>query len=291
MSRVNPVVLVLVAIASVQLGAAMAKGVFDAASPGLLALTRVAIASVVFLAIARPRFTGRSARDWLVALGYGVCLVGMNVAIYYSFARIPIGVAVTVEFIGPLALAVLGSRRPVDLVWVGFAAAGVLLLGALPSSADLLGLLLALVAGAFWAGYIVLAGPLGRRWEGISGVAAGSMLGTLLLAAPVLLTADGGIGTPGVWLTMAAVALLSSVVPYGLEVPARRSITASTFGILMSLEPAAAALFAWMVLGERLGWVEWLAMACVIVASVGAIRTARRRSGQEAIRHARAEGA
>ncbi len=206
MSRVNPVVLVLVAIASVQLGAAMAKGVFDTASPGVLALTRVALASVVFLAIARPRFTGRSARDWLVALGYGVCLVGMNVAIYYSFARIPIGVAVTVEFIGPLALAVLGSRRPVDLVWVGFAAAGVLLLGALPSSADLLGLLLALVAGAFWAGYIVLAGPLGRRWEGISGVAAGSMLGTLLLAAPVLLTADGGIGTPGVWLTMAAAA-------------------------------------------------------------------------------------
>ena len=275
MSRFNPVVLVLISIASVQFGAALAKGIFDAASPVTLAFLRVALATLVLLAISRPRLSGRTGRDWATVLGYGLCLTGMNAAIYLSFARIPIGVAVTLEFLGPLALAVIGSRRLVDLVWVGLAGLGVVLLGALPTAIDPVGIALALVAGALWAGYIVLAGPVGRRWEGITGLSVGSAFGALLLAGPAFVLANDSLTSPRVWATMAAVALLSSVVPYALELHARRAIASSTFGILMSLEPAAAAIFAWLVLGEWLGLVEWAAMVCVIVASIGAVRVGR----------------
>lgn len=277
--RVNPILLVLVAIGSVQFGAAIAKGIFASGHPATLSFLRVAIATALFLLIARPRLTGRTRRDWLLVAGYGVCLAGMNLAIYLSFARIPIGVAVTLEFIGPLALAVLGSRRLLDLVWVGLAAGGVVLLGALPTRIDVVGVLLALLAGALWAGYIALAGPVGRRWEGLSGLTVASVLGVALLAGPGLALAGTALAEPRVWGTMALVALLSTVIPYALELHARRSIKASTFGILMSLEPAAAAIFAWLVIGEWLGWVEWLAMGLVIAASVGAVWSARRRQG------------
>lgn len=276
MARVHPVVLVLVAIGSVQFGASLAKSIFHAASPLSLAFLRIGIATLILLAISRPRLAGRRGRDWAVVAGYGACLTGMNTAIYFSFARIPIGVAVTLEFIGPLALAVIGTRRLLDLAWVALAALGVLLLGALPTDIDLLGAGLALAAGALWAGYIALAGPVGRRWEAMSGLSVGSAIGALLLAGPALLPAGDNFSTPAVWATMALVALLSSVIPYGLELQARRTIKASTFGILMSLEPGAAALFAWLVLGELLDLTQWAAMACVIAASVGAILTARR---------------
>lgn len=293
MNRVHPVVLVLVAIASVQFGASLAKGAFDLAHPATLAFLRGAIASVVFIAIAPPRLSGRSRRDWVVAAGYGACLAGMNALIYLSFARIPVGLAVTLEFVGPLALGVLGSRRAVDLLWVALAAVGVVLLGAGPTAHDPVGIALALGAGALWAAYIALAGPLGRRWQGATGLTVGSAFGVLLLAGPGLALASGAWRDPRVLGVMAMVALLSTVIPYGLELHARRSISAGTFGVLMSLEPAAAALFAWLVLGEWLRPLEWLAMAAVIAASAGAIRTAatRRARGQITVGNTRVEGA
>lgn len=267
-------VLVLIAIASVQFGAALAKGIFDAAHPATLAFLRAAIASLIFLCIARPRLAGRSRGDWTVAAGYGLCLSGMNLLIYLSIERIPIGLAVTLEFVGPLALAVLGSRRAVDLLWVGLAAVGVVLLGSGPTGLDSIGVALALGAGTLWACYIVLAGPVGRRWDGTSGLTVGSLIGAAALAGPGLMLAGGSLGDPRVLVVIALVALLSTVIPYGLELRARRRIAAGTFGILMSLGPAAAALFAWLVLGEVLHPIEWLAMAGVIAASIGAIRTA-----------------
>ncbi|MFT3886681.1 MAG: EamA family transporter [Arachnia sp.] len=291
MSRVNPVVLVLISIGSVQLGASFAKGLFGVAEPATIAFLRVALASLALVAISRPKLTGRTARDWALVVGYGVALAGMNVSIYYSFERIPIGVAVTLEFVGPLVLAVVGSRRLVDLLWVGLAALGVALLGAGPGSIDPVGAALALLAGALWASYIALAGPVGRRWEGISGLTVGSTLGAVGLAVPGIALAGSALASPRVWLIASGVALLSSVIPYALELHARRVIRASTFSILMSLEPAAAALFAWLVLGEWLGWAEWLAMAAVVAASVGAVRTARRRRGEEAVGDAGATGA
>ena len=273
MSRPSPIVLVLLGIASVQLGAAVAKSLFDEVSPTAIVFLRLATSAAVLLALARPRLRGRTGQDWLVVVGLGASLALMNWSIYQSFARVPIGIAVTIEFVGPLSLAVLGSRRLRDLAWVALAGLGVALLGFEPTGLDLGGVLFALLAGLMWASYILLTGQTGRRWQGLDGLAAASGLGTVLLA-PFLLTTDTGpLGDPRILLIGAAVGLLSSVVPYSCEMVALRSLRAATFGILMSLEPAAAALAAIVVLGELLTALQWVAVGCVVVASIGATRS------------------
>lgn len=270
--RPSPIVLVLIGIASVQLGAGVAKSLFDDVSPTVIVWLRLVTSAAVLAAYARPRLRGRTARDWYVVLAFGASLGLMNLAIYQSFARIPLGIAVTIEFIGPLTLAVLGSRRARDLAWVGLAAVGVALLGTERADLDLVGVLFALLAAAMWATYILLSGATGRRWEGLDGLAVASVVGALLIT-PLLVGADeSGLGSPHVLLLGAAVGLLSSVVPYSCELIALRSLRAATFGILMSLEPAAAALAGILVLGELLSPVQWVAVICVVVASIGATR-------------------
>ncbi len=273
--RVPPVLLVLISIASVQLGSSFAKDLFHSAPPQAVAWLRVTSAAVILLLLARPRLTGRPRRDWLLVLTYGLVLTGMNLVFYLAIQRIPIGMAVTLEFLGPLSVAVAGSRRPRDFVWVGLALAGVAMLGFTPGDLDPIGIVLALAAGALWACYILLAGPTGRRWSGVTGLTVGSCVGAVPLAAPALATAASWSANPRVWLLGATVGLLSSVIPYGLEMVALRTMDRGVFGILMSLEPAAAALFALGLLGEQLRPIELVAMACVVVASVGATRTAR----------------
>jgi len=162
--RRSPIWLVLVGILSVQFGAGIAKNLFDEVSPTTIVWLRLVTSAVVLVAIARPSLRGRTARDWLVVLGFGVALGVMNWAIYQSFARIPIGLAVTLEFVGPLTLAVAGSRRVRDLVWVGLAGLGVLLLGVQPGELTWAGVGFALLAGSMWASYILLAASTGRRW-------------------------------------------------------------------------------------------------------------------------------
>lgn len=275
--RVHPVWLVLAAIVSVQVGAAFAKGLFDQGSPLSVAWLRLLMAALMLLVLARPGLAGRSRRDWLLVLGYSACLVTMNVAIYHSFARIPLGLAVTIEFLGPLAVALVGSRRLRDLLWVGLAGLGVVLLGWSPTDLDWFGVAMALLAGASWAGYIVLSGPTGARWSGASAVTMASVFGAVVLAVPAVL-ADGARLLDARLLAMAAVVgLLSSVLPYSLEMAALQRLRAGVFGILMSLEPAAAALAALVLLGEFLTGAQWLAVACVVVASIGATRQGRRR--------------
>lgn len=269
----HPVLLVVVGIASVQVGAAVAKDLFGRIDPTAMVWLRLVSSALVLLAIARPRLRGRSRDDWVVALGFGVSLGVMNWAIYQSFARIPLGIAVTIEFIGPLALAVLGSRRARDLVWIVLAAVGVLLLGTEPADLDVAGVLYALLAGAAWASYILLSAGTGRRWPGIDGLAVAGAVAALLLAGPALLTGGEALVDPEILALGAVVGLLSSVIPYSCELVALRTLAPSVFGILMSLEPAAAALAAVVVLGELLGPVQWLAIACVVVASVGATRS------------------
>ncbi len=274
-TSVSPVWLVIVAIGSVQFGAAFAKLLFGVVQPTTVVWLRLAFSAAVLLVVARPDIRGKTARDWIVVLGYSACLVGMNWSIYQSFARIPIGLAVTLEFLGPLAVSVFGSRRLRDLAWVGLAAVGVVLLGAVPDDPDWTGIGFALVAGACWAGYILLGGGTGRRWPGVSGVTIASVIGAVALAVPGVLGGGQALWTPVVLGVGLAVAVLSSVIPYALEMAALRRITARTFGILMSLEPAAAALAALLVLREWLVWTEWIAIACVVLASIGATRSAR----------------
>ncbi|MGZ4450474.1 MAG: EamA family transporter [Nocardioides sp.] len=274
-SRFSPVWLVLVGIFSVQFGAGIAKSLFDEVEPTLIVWLRLVTSAVVLTLVARPRVRGRSGHDWLVVVGFGVSLGTMNWAIYQSFARIPLGIAVTVEFVGPLALAVLGSRRPRDLLWVGLAGLGVALLGIERAHLTWSGVAFAVLAGAAWAAYILLSAETGRRWPGLDGLAVASVVATVLLT-PVALHHGGGRLDDGRLLALgAAVGLLSSVIPYSCELVALRSIRPATFGVLMSLEPAAAALAGIVVLGELLGAVQWLAMACVVAASVGATRSGR----------------
>ena len=271
----RPVWLVLVAIASVQVGAAVAKLLFDEVSPTAVVWLRLLTSALVLLAVARPSLAGRSAQDWGVVLAVGTALAVMNWSIYESFARIPLGVAVTIEFLGPLTVALVGSRRLLDLVWVALAGTGVALLGARPGDLELAGVLFALLAGAAWAAYIYLSAATGTRWPGVSGLAPASLVGAVGLA-PFAVSAGGSLLLdPRILGIGLAVGLLSSVIPYSLELVALRTLPRSAFGILMSLEPAAAALVGVVLLGELLGLAHWCAVACVVVASVGVTRSAR----------------
>jgi inner membrane transporter RhtA len=276
LSRIPPVWLVVVGICSVQLGAGVAKNLFDDAAPTTLVWLRLATSSVVLAAVARPSLRGRAPRDWQVAVAFGVTLGAMNWAIYESFARIPLGIAVTIEFLGPLALAVSGSRRARDLVWALLAAVGVALLGLERGDLDLTGVGFALLAAAMWAAYILLSADTGRRWPGLEGLTVASVVATVVITPFVVTLSGRGLGNPRVILLGALVGLLSSVVPYSCEITALRTIRPSVFGILMSLEPAAAALAGILVVHEFLAPVQWLAVACVVVASVGATRAESR---------------
>lgn len=279
LERIPAVWLVVAGIVSVQFGAAIAKQLFPLVPPTAMVWLRLAASAVIFLAVVRPRLRGHSRSDWAVALAFGVVLMAMNWAFYQSFARIPLGIAVTIEFLGPLGVAVAGSRRRRDLLWVALAAAGVSLLGLSRTRLDPVGVLFALLAAAGWACYILLSARTGRRWPGVSGLAVASLVGAVVLATPAVLEAGASLLSPHVLLLGAAVGLLSSVIPYSLELTALRRIPPRVFGILMSLEPAVAALVALLLLAELLSPLQWAAMACVVVASVGSTRSAAQPAG------------
>jgi len=270
---VSPIWLVMIGIGSVQLGAGIAKSLFDEVSPTTMVWLRLVTSAIVLALISRPVLRGRSRTDWWVVVGFGVSLGTMNWAIYQAFARIPLGIAVTIEFVGPLTLAVLGSRRLRDLVWVGLAALGVLLLGFERVDLDLVGVLFAVLAGAAWASYILLAKSTGQRWPGIDGLTVASVVATVLLLPFALHAGSDVLGDPRILLIGAAVGLLSSVIPYTCELVALRSLQPAVFGILMSLEPAAAALVGLLVLRELLTPIQLVAMACVVIASIGSTRS------------------
>jgi inner membrane transporter RhtA len=265
--------LVVGAIASVQFGAAIAATLFARLGPGGAVLLRLLAAAIVLLALWRPRVRGRTARELRLAVVFGLVLAGMNLSFYEALARIPLGIAVAVEFVGPLVVAVAGSRRRLDLVWVLLAAAGIVALargGAHGLSG--VGLLLALAAGCLWGVYIVLNARLGLAFEGSTGLAL-AMCVAALAALPVGI-ADGGahLLEPRSLALGAAVGILSSAIPYSFEVEALRRIPPPVFGVLMSLEPAVAALAGLLVLGQGLRERTVLGIALVIVASVGASR-------------------
>lgn len=269
--------LVVVAITSLQFGAGFAATLFDDLGPAGAAFVRLAVAAVVLVAVWRPRLRGRSARDLATAVAFGITLGVMNVAIYASFDRIPLGIAVTIEFVGPLGVAIAGSRRVVDALWVLLAAAGIVLLAGRGEGGglDTLGVALAVLAGACWAAYIGLSQRTGRIFPGATGLAVAMTVGAVVAAPLGIAQAGAALLQPGLLAVGAAVALASSVLPYSLEMEALRRLPTRVFGILMSLEPAVAALAGLVVLGQALSVRDWLAIALVIAASAGATAGAR----------------
>jgi inner membrane transporter RhtA len=258
---------VVTAVASLQLGAAFAVTLFDDLGVGGTALLRLGIAAIVLLAIWRPR----PQRPLLVPVAFGVALATMNVAIYEAMDRIPIGVAVTIEFAGPLGLAVALSRRALNLVWVALAAAGILLLTNPFGESDLdaAGIAFALLAASAWAAYIPLSARTGRILPGGRGLAIAMAVGAILVAPAGIAQGGADLLHPGLLASGAVVALASSVIPYSLELESLRRIPPRVFGVLMSLEPAVAALAGFVVLGQSLGAGDLVAIVLVVVASAG----------------------
>jgi len=269
--RLPSPVLVLGAIGSVQLGSALAKTLFDRAGPLGATLLRLGVGAVMLLVLTRPRPGGRNRRQVLLVVAFGAALAALNGTFYSAIDRIPIGVAVTVEFAGPLGVAVVGSRRLLDLVWVALAASGVVLLTRLGGGAlDPVGLGLAACAGVCWAAYILLSQRVGRAFAGLDGLALATVVGAVLIAPLGVAQAGAALGDWRVLAVGAAVGLLSATIPYSLEIEALRRLRARVFGVLMSLEPAAGALAGLVVLGEALRPREIAAIALVSVASAGA---------------------
>ncbi len=278
MGAIPPPALVLLGVVSVQVGAGIAKHLFAVLPPSAVVLLRLATSAAVlgFLSrrALRTLLRDHTRGDLAVAVAFGLTLAVMNASIYQAFARIPLGVAVTIEFLGPLAVAIAASRRALDLVWAVLAFAGVALLARGDGPADLVGMGFALLAGVAWAGYILLSAATGKRFAGSSGLAVASIAATVVMLP--LGTATGGTAllSPELLLLGLGVGLLSSVIPYSLELEALRRMPARVFGILMSLEPAVAALVGLVVLQEVLSPVEWAAVGCVMVACIGATRGA-----------------
>ncbi len=281
---VPPPGLVLLAVFSVQLGAAIAKSLFEELGPSGTVFLRVGFAALVLLLIWRPKVAGYTRRQYLVAVVFGLALAGMNYSLYLAIDRIPLGVAVTLEFLGPLGVAVAGSRRLLDLLWAALAAAGILMLAPLgvlgEVDIDPVGVGLALLAGCFWASYIILSARTGSVFPGGTGLVIALCIGALVLT-PVGITGGGlALLDPGLLIAGFGVALLSSAIPYSLELEALRKLPARVFGVLMSLEPAVAATIGFIVLGERLGLRSMAAMVFVTVAAAGASRFGARNLGE-----------
>jgi inner membrane transporter RhtA len=268
--------LVLAAVASLQFGSALAATLFDDVGPGGAVLLRLVFSAAILLLVWRPAVRGRSREDLALVALFGVVLAAMNSLFYLSIDRIPLGIAVTFEFVGPLGVAVATSRRRIDLLWVALAACGIgLLSGGDVEGLDPLGVAFALMAGGCWAAYILLGRRVGRAFPGGSGLALALVVGAICVLPYGLLASGGDLADPSAIGIGLAVAVLSSAIPYSLELEALRRMPASLFGVLMSLEPAAAALAGFLVLDQSLTGVEALAIALVIVASAGATRSAR----------------
>jgi len=265
--------MVLTAASSVQFGAALAATLFDDLGPGGTSTLRVGLAALILVGYWRPRVRGVTRADLRLAGALGLSLGLMNYSFYEALDRVPLGIAVTIEFAGPLGVAVALSRRRLDLAWIALAATGIVLL-ADPGggSVDTTGLVLVLLAAACWAAYILLAERLGRRFTGGRGLALAMVVAALVPLGPGIAQAGGALLRPEFLAIGAAVALLSSVIPYSLEVEALRRMPRQVFGVLMSLEPALAALAGFVVLGQSLSARDLTAIGLVIAASVGATR-------------------
>jgi inner membrane transporter RhtA len=271
--------LVLGSCVSLQVGAACAARLFPVAGSTGTTLLRLGLAALALLAAVRPRAHRWDARQWRAVVAFGLTLAAMNGSFYAAIERIPLGTAVTVEFLGPLTLAAVLSRRLRELTWVLLAAAGVALLGVQDGTGgglDPAGIGLALVAGLFWALYILASRRVGARVPGQGGLAVATAVGALTLLPLGAVGAAHALDRPQSLLLAAGTALLASVVPYSLELAALRRLSPPVFGVLLSLEPAIAALAGWVLLGQPLGPLGAVAVGVVVLASAGSTLSGRR---------------
>jgi inner membrane transporter RhtA len=264
---------VLCGVTSIQFGAALAATLFDDLGPAGVSLLRLGFAAIILVALSRPHVRGRPAVELRLVALFGLTLGGMNLLFYEALDRIPLGVAVTIEFAGPLGVAVATSRRRLDLVWAGIAALGIVLLSnPFGAGIDTVGLVLVLGAAACWAAYILIAQRATQAYDGSQGLAIAMVVAALVPLLPGVVETGTTLLHPQ-WLALGAVvALASSVIPYSLETEALRRMPANVFGVLMSLEPAVAALAGFLVLSQALGARDLVAIALVVCASVGVSR-------------------
>ena len=265
------------AIASVQVGATVARHLFTSLGPTGTVFLRVGFGALILLVIARPGWPRLAGRQWRAIVLFGLIIAAMNLAFYQSIARIPLGIAVTIEFLGPLGVAIAGSRKALDFAWAAMAAAGVAMLSFTGGSVTQLGVLFALAAAVGWAFYILLSQRVGRLVAGADGLALALTVGGLALAPFGIAGAGADLLNPRNLGLGLVVAILSSAVPFSLEFEALRRLSSQLFGILMSLEPAMGAAAGFLFLGQRLSLRDLLAIALVTIASAGATLTATRR--------------
>lgn len=268
---------VLLSMISVQGGASVAKHLFPFIGASGTASLRIGFSALILLAVFRTNLFKLDKKQWLYCLAYGTCLGAMNLVFYFAIKRIPLGLGVTLEFTGPLALALLGSRKLLDLLWVLLACLGIVLIAPWQNNnVDLLGAALAVLAGALWAGYIVLGGKVSELMKGGDAVAVGMIFATAFVL-PFGIFSGGLAAVNGSLLLIGvAVALLTSAIPFTLEMGALRQLSSKTFGILMSLHPAVGALSGLLFLEEYLSPAQWASIICVILASIGATYFSRK---------------
>lgn len=275
-----PIGLLLIAMASIQSGASLAKSMFPVIGAQGTTTLRLIFASIIMLALLRPwraRFNASTLRSVII---YGLALGGMNFLFYMSLRTVPLGIAVALEFTGPLAVAIFASRRALDLLWIALAIVGLLLLiptGQTGASLDLTGAAYALGAGVCWALYILYGQRAGAE-NGIQTAALGVLIAALFVAPIGIAHAGSALLTPALIPVALAVAILSTALPYSLEMVALTRMPARTFGTLMSIEPAFGALSGLLFLGEVLSLTQWLAILAIITASVGATLSMRKES-------------
>ncbi|MGO4876275.1 DMT family transporter [Pedobacter psychrotolerans] len=275
--NIPPIPAVITSIISVQCGAAIAKGLFPEIGAAATASLRIGLSAVILFITFRPNLFKLNAKQWQYVFLYGSTLGLMNMIFYLAIERIPVGLGVTLEFVGPLILAISTSKKAIDFIWVSLSIIGIALIAPWHSNElNIGGILLALLAGAFWAAYIVLGGKISKIMKGGEAVSAGMLIATIVILPFGIFSGGFSVLTPRLLGLGAALALLSSAIPFTLEMSALKKLPAKTFSILMSLEPAVASLAAFVFLQEYLSFTECVAVACVVIASAGSSFTARR---------------
>lgn len=272
------VLMVIGSCTSLQFGAGLAVQLFPHIGASGVTTLRLGFAALILLAVTRPRLRTWTKQQWLAVVAFGLSLAGMNGLFYEAIARIPLGPAVAIEFLGPLGLAAVLSRRPRDFAWIGLALTGVALLGLDRTSTDLdpVGVAFVLGAGFFWALYILASERVGSAVDGAGGLAVALVVGSLAITPFGASGAVEGVSNSHYFMLALGTGLLSSVIPYGLELSALRLLPKAVFGVLLALEPVIAAIAGWLILDQGFGWMRAFAVVLVVIAGAGSAITASR---------------